>query len=116
MRGQHIFLLAYRRYARGITPLKSANMFSGREHRLPSNLYFGAFTDKEESVTDFAVNLFERLSDIQHFDRQPLVKSHYGQLATQQGCKMTIMFGFNAILGQERSYPSCSQVLRTRSL
>lgn len=66
-------------------------------------------------MTDFAMSLFELSNDIQHFDRHHLMKSRYGQLATQQGFKMTIKLGFNAIPGREGSYLSCSQVVRTRS-
>ena len=90
-------------------------MFFGGQHILLSNLYFGASTDKEKSVADIAISLFEPLNDIQHFDRHHLKKSHYGQLATQQGFKMTIKIGFNAIPGREGSYRSCSQAAKTRS-
>jgi hypothetical protein len=96
-------------------PLKSAYVFFGGQHILLSNLYFGASTDKEESMTDFAINLFELLNDIQHFDRHHLMKSLYGQLATLQGFKMTIKLGFNAKPGREGSYLSCSKVVKTRS-
>jgi len=90
-------------------------MFFGRQHLLLPNLYFGASTDKEESMTDFAINLFEPLNGIQRCDRQHLMKTHYGQLATQQGFKMMIKLVFNAISGREGSYLSCSQVVKTRS-
>lgn len=66
-------------------------------------------------MTDFAINLSEPLNDIQHFDCQHLMKSHYGQLATQQGFKMTIKLGFNAIPGREGMYLNCSQVVKARS-
>jgi len=90
-------------------------MFFGGQNILLSNVYFGASTDKEGSMNDFAINLFELLNDIQHFERHHLMKSHYGQLATQQGFKMTNKLGFNAMPGREGSYLSCSQVVKTRN-
>jgi hypothetical protein len=56
----------------GMTP---ANMVFGRELLLPCDLLFGAPPDKEESTTDYAVNLAERLRDIHHFARQNLKKA-----------------------------------------
>jgi hypothetical protein len=92
-------------------------MFFGKQHLLLPNLYFGACTDKEVSMTDFVIDLFEPLNDIQHFDRQHLMKSHYDQLNTQQSFKMMIKLVqvFNAIPGRQRGYVSCSQVVKTRS-
>jgi len=66
-------------------------------------------------MTDFAINLSEPLNNIQNFDRQHLMKSRYGQLATQKGFKMTIKFEFDAIPGREGIYLNCSQVVKTRS-
>jgi len=105
-----IFLLAYRRYAHGTTPLK----VFGRQHLLLSNLYFGASADNEVSMTDFSINLSEPLNDIRHFERRHLMKSRHGQLATQQGFKMTIKLEFNPIPGRE-GYLNCSLVMKTRS-
>jgi hypothetical protein len=47
-------------------------MVFGRELRLPCDLFFGAPRDKEQSKTDYAVDLVDRLHDIHHYARQHL--------------------------------------------
>jgi len=67
-----------------VTP---ANMVFGKKLRLPCDLMFGAPPDKEQSVTDYAADLVERLNDTHYFARQHLevasdrMKARYDQLA-----------------------------------
>jgi hypothetical protein len=62
-------------------------MVLGRELRLICDLLFGVPPDKEESTTDYAVDLAEQLHDIQHFAPQHLklasdrMKACYDRLA-----------------------------------
>ena len=57
---------------------------------MPCDLLFGASPDKEQSTTDYAADLVERLH-IHHFFRQHLkvaidqMKAHYDQLANSAG-------------------------------
>ena len=66
-------------------------MIFGRELRLPCVLMFGASPDKEQSVTDYAADLVERLRVTHHFARQHLevasdrMKARYDQLANTAG-------------------------------
>ena len=82
-----LFLMAYRASTHETTGVTPANMVFGRELRLPCVLMFGASPDKEQSVTDYAADLVERLHDTHHFARQHLevasdrMKARYDQLA-----------------------------------
>jgi hypothetical protein len=69
-----------------------ANMVFGRELLLPCDLLFGAPPDKEESTTDYAVNLAERLRDIHHFDRQNLKKASDRMKARFDGLAISPVF------------------------
>jgi hypothetical protein len=66
-------------------------MVFGREIRLLCDLMFGAPPDREQSTTDYAADLVERLHDIHHFARQHLkvasdrLKTLYDQLANSAG-------------------------------
>ena len=86
-----IFLLAYRASTHETTGVTPANMVFGRELRLPCDLMFGTPPDKEQSRTDYAADLVERLHDIHHFARQHLriasdrMKARYDQLANSAG-------------------------------
>jgi hypothetical protein len=53
----------------GMAPV---NTVFGRELHLPCDLLFGATPDKEDSTTDYAANISERLHDINHFAGQHL--------------------------------------------
>jgi hypothetical protein len=68
-----------------------ANMVFGRELRLPCDLLFGAPPDKEQSTTDYVVDLVERLHDTHHYARRHLrvasdrMKVRYDRLANSAG-------------------------------
>jgi hypothetical protein len=65
-----IILLAYTTHeTTGATP---ASMVFGRELRLLSDLLFGAPHGKEQSMTDYVVDIIDRLHDIHHYARQHL--------------------------------------------
>jgi hypothetical protein len=87
----HLFLMAYRASTHETTGVTPANLVFGRELRLPCDLMFGAPPDREQSVTDYAADLVERLHDAHHFARQHLevasdrMKTRYDQLANSAG-------------------------------
>jgi hypothetical protein len=66
-------------------------MVFGRELRVPCDSLFGAPPDKQESTTDYAAKLSERLHDIHLFARQYFkvasdwMKARYDSLATSTG-------------------------------
>ena len=86
-----LFLLAYRASTHETTGVTPANLVFGRELRLPCDLMFEAPPDKEQSVTDYAADLAERLRDTHNFARQHLkvasdrMKARYDQLANSAG-------------------------------
>jgi hypothetical protein len=86
-----IFLLAYRASTHETTGMMPANMVFGRELRLPCDLLFGAPPDKEQSTTDYAAKLVERLYNIHHYARRHLkvasdhLKTRYDRLANSAG-------------------------------
>jgi hypothetical protein len=91
-----IFLLAYRASTHETTGMTPANVVFGKELRLPCDLLFGAPPDKEQSTTDYAADLVQRLHDTQHYARRYLkvasdrMTAHYDRLANsavfQSGC------------------------------
>jgi transposase InsO family protein len=62
-----IFLLTYRASTQKTTGVTLANMVFGRELCIPCDLMFGDFPEKEQSTTNYASNVVERLHDIHHF-------------------------------------------------
>jgi hypothetical protein len=66
-------------------------MVLGGELRLPCDMMFGDPPDREQSTTDYASDLVERLHDIHYFARQHLkvasdrMKARYDQLANLAG-------------------------------
>jgi hypothetical protein len=67
-----VFLLAYRAATHETTDVTPASMVFGRELRLPCELMFGSPPDREQSTTNYATNLVERLHDIYRYVRQHL--------------------------------------------
>jgi hypothetical protein len=86
-----IFLLAYRASTHETTGMMPANLVFGRELRLPCDLLFGAPPDKEQSTTDYASDLVERLHDTHQYARRNLkvasdrMKARYDRLANSAG-------------------------------
>jgi hypothetical protein len=86
-----IFLLAYHASTHKTTGMTPANMVFGRELHLPCDLLFGAPPDKEQSTTDYAAELVERLYNIHHYARRHLkvasdhMKTCYDRLANSAG-------------------------------
>jgi hypothetical protein len=86
-----IFLRAYRASTYKTTGMTSAMMVFGRELRLPCDLLFGVPPDKEQSTTDYAADLLERLHHTHHYARRHLkvasdrMKAGYDRLANSAG-------------------------------